>query len=95
MSTLQKTLVFTLLAMNLALVGLLVHLNVNQARAQMTPYPTSDYIVQTGAVGTSWDALYIVDLQSNRMAAWKWDKTRRRLAVIDGRDLSRDFKLSR
>jgi hypothetical protein len=95
MNKLQKTLLFSLLGLNLILVGLLVHLNVSQAEAQMTPYPTSDYIVQTCQVGSDWDALIIVDLQSNRLAGWKWDKSRKRLAVIGGRDLARDLKISR
>lgn len=55
----------------------------------------SNYLVVTGHINEDNDALWIIDLRDRKLAALRFDKTRKQLAGIapaGGRDLTRDFK---
>ena len=87
----MKGLVITLVVVNVVLLGALVH--VNMAPAQAAGFKTTDYVVVTGNMGKGLDAVYIIDLASNKIAAFAWDKTTKRVKGIDRvRDLAVDFK---
>ena len=62
-----------------------------QAANAATSFSTTDYVVVTSKVGTDADALCIIDMQTERLAVWKWDKTNNRLQAIGGRVLKTDF----
>ncbi|MBN1554577.1 MAG: hypothetical protein JXA11_07510 [Phycisphaerae bacterium] len=86
-----KGLVVTLVLVNVVLLGALVHVNMAPARA--AGFKTTDYVVVTGNMGKGLDAVYIIDLASNKMAAFAWDKTAKRVRGIDRvRELEKDFK---
>ena len=52
----------------------------------------SDYIMVSGKIRTNDDAVYVIDLRTRRMAGVRYDKPNRRLIIIPGRDLGRDFR---
>jgi len=86
-----KGLVVALVVVNVVLLGALVHVNMTPARA--AGFKTTDYVMVTGTMGQGLDAVYIIDLASNKIAAFAWDKTAKRVKGIDRvRDLSTDFK---
>jgi hypothetical protein len=89
-----KGLIITLVLVNVILLGALVHVNMTPARA--AGFKTTDYVMVTGQVGRNLDAVYIIDLASNKIASFAWDKTAKRVKGIDRvRDLSKDFKQER
>ncbi|MCD4822989.1 MAG: hypothetical protein K8S55_00135 [Phycisphaerae bacterium] len=95
MNKTKKITILLLVLMNLGLLGALVHNNIPSAEAQArraAPYKTTDYVVVTGDFANNRQGLYIIDLASNRLAAWKWDISKRRLVTIGGRKLSNDFR---
>ena len=51
----------------------------------------ADYLVMTGAVAQNYDALYVLDLASRQLAAWKYDKKDNMLKLVGRRSLLRDF----
>jgi len=91
----KKTLVLTLVGLNVLLLGLLVHQAVPQAQAQS--FRTTDYVVMTARMGTSYQVLFIVDLNTKKMIGLKFDKTTKKMDKMKNyeRDLVRDFKVQR
>lgn len=86
-----KGLAAVLVAANVVLLAALVH--VNMAPAQAAGFKTTDYVMVTGRMGNGLDAVFIIDLASNKMAAFTWDKTNKRVKGVDRvRDLEKDFK---
>jgi len=54
----------------------------------------SNYLVVTGNIYSDYDAIYILDLSTRRLAAWRYEKRKRPYgmsAVAAGRELLRDF----
>lgn len=92
MNKLKTIALVVLLGVNLALLGAVV--NANLSSAQAAPYPTSNYVVVTGKTQESKDSLYILDLSSQRLAAWKYDLSKRQMVPIGGQRLDRDFKIT-
>ncbi len=90
MTNARKLIIVALVCLNIGLLAALVHFNMTPAYAQ--PFKTTDYVVVTSKVGTGWDALCIIDLEKQKLGVWKWDKGKKRLFTIAGRDLPRDFK---
>lgn len=91
----KHALIVALICLNAALVAALVFgAGTQKAYGQVIG---SNYLIITGHVNEDHDAVYILDLSSRRLAAWRWDKTRKRLASVSsggGRDLLRDFNRS-
>jgi len=86
-----KGLIVALVLVNVVLLGALVHVNMVPARA--AGFKTTDYVMVSGTMGKGLDAVYIIDLASNKIAAFAWDKTAKRIKGIDRvRELSKDFK---
>ena len=90
MNRLKKIIVITLLGVNVLLLAVLVHVNMDPAKA--APFKTTDYAVSTGKVAGSADALYIVDRATERMVAVTLDPTTKKLRRIGTvQDLGRIF----
>ncbi len=80
-----------LVIVNVALLaGLFWEVATPSAKAQ-TIGGGSDYIMITGKTGSNWDAVYVIDLGTRRMAAWRFEKGRRRMIQFRGRELTTDF----
>ena len=84
--------VAVLVCLNAALVVALVFGTTSQtAHAQVVG---ANYLVTTGQINADNDAVWVLDLASRRLAALRFDKTKKRLVAIGptgGRDLRRDF----
>ena len=50
-----------------------------------------NYLMVTGHIGTNWEAVYVIELGKRRLAAWRFDKSRKRLIQFRGRQLKKDF----
>ena len=88
----KKTLVVALVCLNVVLlVALVAGPGTQQARAQ-TMRGASDYIMITGKINKMVEALYVLDLKTRRLAAWRFDPQRRRLVPYRSRRLADDFK---
>lgn len=72
------------------LVGLVFVASAPPAEAQIVG-GGADYLVMTGAVAQNYDALYVLDLASRQLAAWKFDKKDNLLKLVGRRSLLRDF----
>ena len=92
----KRILIVSLVCINVVLLGaLLFEAAAPRADAQVIGGGT-DYIVLTGHVGTDWDAVYVIDLASRRLAAWRLEKSRRpRLVAFGVRELTADFPAER
>jgi hypothetical protein len=92
MNGIKNILILALVGLNLGLLAGLIHVNLRSASAQQTPWPKTDYIVQTGHISKNDDGLYIIDVSTRRWAAWKFNQEAERLQPISrGRYLERDF----
>ena len=87
----KRALIVALVCINVALLAALVGVNLRRADAQVAR-GGNDYIMVTGKIEASFDAIFIVDLQSRRLAAWRFDRTTKRLVPYKGRVLDTDFK---
>lgn len=81
-----------LIFLNLALAGaLMLGLSTRPAEAQVSG-GANDYVAFTARIASDWDALYVIDLGSRRMAAWEFGKQSKKLEMIGRpKDLQRDF----
>jgi len=88
----KKTVIVALVCVNAALLAALV-LGAGAPAAHGQVFRGgADYLMMTGHIGEDWDAVYIIDLAQRRMAAWEFNKTRKRLVAIGVRDLRNDFR---
>jgi hypothetical protein len=87
----KRTLVVLLVCLNLALLAAVVVVNVSPASAQ-TERGANDYIMVTAKVQSGLDAVYVIDLKTRRLAAWRFDQTAKKLVPYRGRTLETDFK---
>ncbi len=88
----KRVVLVTLVVVNLGLLVGLVEANLPPAQA--APFKTTDYVVVTGRVSSSLDAIYVIDLATQQMAAFTWDKTTKRMRSIGRRrELPADFKV--
>ena len=87
----RKTLIAVLLCLNAGLFAALAAVTgVENAYAQ---YAGADYVAVTGRAGAN-DALYVIDLGSERLAGWRVSKINNQLRITKAanrRELSRDF----
>jgi hypothetical protein len=81
-----------LIFLNAALAGaLMLGLAARPANAQVYG-GASDYVTTTAHIESNRDALYIIDLATQRMAAWELGKQSKKLEMIGRpKDLPRDF----
>lgn len=92
----KKFLIAALISINLALVALLAfHVTAPPAQAELRNVTGDQYSVMTVRIGNQGDAVVILDLKTDRMAAFSFDQTAKRLTPFFGRDLKRDFGAAR
>jgi len=88
----KKTLIVALMCLNAALVvGLIAGTGAEKAYGQVVG---ANYLVVTGNIYGDYDAIYVLDLATRRLAAWRYDKTRKPFGlkpVTQGRSLMADF----
>lgn len=87
----KKTLIVALVCVNIVLVAMLINFNLNKAQAQ-TERGANNYIMTTGLVEPGLEGVYVIDLKSRKMGAWRFDRTAKRLVPYKGRILTTDFK---
>ncbi len=88
----KKAVIVALLCLNAALlVTLIAGPGTQQAQAQVIG---SNFLIVTGNIYSDYDAIYVLDLASRRLAAWRYEKRRKPYGlrpVKAGRELLRDF----
>ena len=88
----KRSLIVALICLNVALlVSLLFVASTPPANAQVYG-GGADYLMMTGQIGSDWDAVYVIDLASNRMLGWRYEKAQKRLRQMRGRELKNDFR---
>lgn len=87
----KKALIVALVCINILLVAVLVNFNATKAQAQ-TERGANDFIMVTGRIETSFEAVYVLDLKTRKLGAWRYDRTAKRLVPYIGRSLTTDFK---
>ncbi len=89
----KKLLMIGLICLNAVLVVALTYGPTSRkAKGQMMM--GSGYLVMTGQIKEDYDALWIIDLRGRKLAALKFNKSKKKLegiAPAGGRDLARDF----
>jgi len=87
----KKALIVTLVCVNVALLAALIAVNLDRAQAQVVR-GGNDFIMATGKVESTFDAVYLVDMKTRRLTGWRFDRTAKRLARYQVRPLDVDFK---
>ena len=88
----KQFLIATLVCVNVALL-LVLMLGSDRPSAEAQVYGSgNDYVVTTGHISDTWDALYIIDRRTRKLGAWRVDRTTKKLTPYRGRDLAADFK---
>ena len=88
----MNRLTVTLLFVNAGLIlALALFATVPQAWAQVVG-GGADYLLMTGRMGKNYDAIYVLELNSQRLAAFRFDRTSKKLVVYKGREFTRDFR---
>lgn len=62
------------------------------ANAQVATGLSKNYMVVTGEVQDQYDAVYLVDMATKKLYAFTWDRGRKQLTLVSGRELRRDFR---
>ena len=88
----KKTLIVALMCLNAVLVVVLIAgTGAEKAYGQVVG---ANYLVVTGNIYADYDAVYVLDLATRRVAAWRYEKTRKPFGlkpVAQGRSLMVDF----
>ena len=92
MSKTKKRLTVALVCVNLALVAALVLVAAAPNAQAQGVIGGTDYLVVTGLISSSTEAVYVIDIGRQAMAAWKYDKNAKKTQVIGARSLKDDFK---
>ena len=89
----KKMLIIALVCVNIVLLLALVFgtANIPQANAQPRRGGGTDYLMITGDIGSDYEAVYIIDLAQRRLRGVKFDRSRKRLVPMQGRELESDF----
>lgn len=87
----KKTLIVALVCVNIVLVAMLINFTLNNAQAQ-TERGANNFIMTTGLVEPGLEGVYVIDLKTRTMGAWRFDRTAKRLVPYKGRTLTTDFK---
>lgn len=89
----KRSLIVLLIGLNMVLATTLVLLcgRLPAAHAQAAPL-AANYLMVSGVIQQSHDALYVIDLANRDLHAFEVDRTTRRLFHRDVRDLLQDFR---
>lgn len=90
----KATCLTVLICLNLALLTGLVFATTSPpiANAQAATGLSKNYMIVTGEVQNEYDAVYLVDMATKKLYAFTWDRGRRQLKLVSGRELRRDFR---
>ncbi len=90
----KKAIVVALMCLNAVLVvALIAGARTEKAYGQVLG---ANYLVVTGNIQANYDAVYVIDLASRKLAAWRYEKDKKPAGVVSitpggGRELRRDF----
>ena len=87
----KKTLIAALVCVNIVLVAMLINYNLKPAQAQ-TERGANNFIMTTGLVEPGLEGVYVIDLKTRKMGAWRFDRTAKKLVPYKGRTLTTDFR---
>ena len=87
----KKLAIIALVCVNVALLALVLGRALPEARAQ-TVRGASNYLLTTGQIENDYDVVYVMDLSKRQLKAWQFDRTKKKLQILRGRDLVKDFK---
>jgi hypothetical protein len=87
----KKALIVSLVCVNVLLVAALIHANVGNARAQALR-GGNDFIMVTGRVEAGLEAVYIIDMKTQTLNTWFFDRTTKKLRKYAPRSLTTDLK---
>ena len=91
----KKNLIVALVCVNVALLAALITVNLDRAEAQSIR-GERNYLAVTARNASGRDAVWVLDLKTRRLAAFRFDPTTRRiLAYGGGRGLVKDFQPGR
>jgi len=82
--------VVALVVVNILLVAMLFYNNTPQAQGQ-TMHGGNDYVMITGRTESGVDAVYIIDLKTRKMGAWRFDRNAKKMMPYRGTDLKANF----
>lgn len=91
----KKTLIVALVCVNIALLAVLITVNLDQAEAQSVR-GERNYMAVTARNASGRDAVWILDMSTRKLAAFRFDPTTKRILVYGGgRSLVSDFGQTR
>ena len=88
----KNAVIVALVCLNLGLLAGLIAGAVAPAKAQDGYFLKTNYVMVTGKIESGHDTVYVIDLASQRLGCFQFDRTRKRLTPIRGRDLVADFR---
>lgn len=91
----KNVVIILMVCVNVGLILTLALTVVSPATAQEEYFPSSNYIFVTGQIETGYEVLYVIDMASQRLGAWSYDRSTKRLKPYPGRELRGDFRASR
>ena len=86
----KKALIVALVCINILLVAVLINFNATKAQAQ-TERGANDFLMVTGRIEAGFEAVWVLDLKSRRLGAWRFDRTSKKFVPYTGRILTTDF----
>lgn len=86
----KKALIAALVCVNIVLVAMLTNFNLSNAQAQ-TERGARNYIMVTGRVEPGLEGVYVLDLKTRKLGAWRFDRNSKKLVAYKGRVLTTDF----
>jgi len=87
----KKALIVALVCINILLVAMLINSNATKAQAQ-TERGANDFVMVTGRVESGFEGVYVLDLKTRKLGAWRYDRNVKKLVPYTGRSLTTDFK---
>ena len=87
--------IILMVCVNVGLILALALTVVSPATAQEGYFPSSNYILVTGNIESGYAVIYVIDMATQRLGAWKYDLSTKRLKPYPGRELRGDFRDSR
>jgi len=90
----KRVVIVALIGLNLALLAALGIQAVRPAQAQDDIYyRRTNYVMVVGQSMGGKDIIYVIDVASQRLGAWEFDESTKRLKAYRGRELGNDFRL--
>ena len=89
----KKTVIAFLICLNIGMLAVLMFgETASPANAQTRYYNETDYALVTGKIESDLEAVYVIDMASQKIGVWKYNLSQRRMSVMDRRSLADDFR---